>query len=329
MRMLWSTPVAVMAVAVCSLVPVGAAPATAATVPPVAMVAPYEYMGWGNPPPPASVLATTGIHDLTLAFILSNGACNPEWDGSRPLLGGSDAATIAAIRAAGGNVDVSFGGEDGTKLGVVCPNVTALMGAYQQVISDYHLTAIDVDIEGVEYASAEARSRVIRALADLQRHDPNLEISVTFQVYLSGLGSDGKSMIRQAAALRFQPYAWTIMPFDFKPAVTNMTAVTERVTGDLERVVAKAYHESPALAYAHMGITPMNGDTDITGETVSPIEFGQMVAFAEKKHLARVSLWAVNRDRPCTGSFTEGSGSCSGTTQSPYAYTDLLGSYRS
>jgi hypothetical protein len=315
-----------MTVAVCSLVPVGTGPATAATGPPVAMVAPYEYMGWGNPPPPASVLATTGIHDLTLAFILSNGACNPEWDGSRPLLGGTDAATIAAIRAAGGNVDVSFGGEDGSKLGVVCPNVTALLGAYEKVISAYDLSAIDIDIEGVEYASASARSRVIRALAALQRRHPTLEISITFQVYRSGLGSDGKSMIRQAAALQFQPYAWTIMPFDFKPVVTNMTAVTERVTEDLERVVAKAYHESPAVAYAHMGITPMNGDTDITGETVSPTQFAQILAFAKQKHLARVSLWAVNRDRPCSGTLTEGNGNCSGTSQSPYAFTDLLSS---
>jgi hypothetical protein len=325
--MRWLTTVAVMAAAVCSLVPLGRSAPGAAIVQPVAMVAPYEYMGWGNPQSPASVLAATGIHDLTLAFILSNGACDPEWDGSRPLLGGTDAATISAIRAAGGNIDVSFGGADGAKLGVVCPNATALMRAYQTVISDYNLSAIDVDIEGTEYASATARSRVIHALAALQRRDPSLEISITFQVYLTGLGADGKSMIHQAAALRFQPYAWTIMPFDFQPAVTNMTAAIETVTNDLERVVAKAYHESAAAAYAHMGISSMNGDTDITGETVSVSQFGQMLAFAEQKHLARVSLWAVNRDRPCTGAFAEDAGNCSGTTQSPYAYTDLLSSY--
>jgi hypothetical protein len=321
--------VAIMAAALCALVPLGTGPVGASTTTPAAMVAPYEYMGWGNPPPPASVLATTGLHDLTLAFILSNGACDPEWDGSRPLLGGTDAATIAAIRAAGGNVDVSFGGSAGTKLGVVCPNATALMGAYQTVISDYDLTAIDVDIEGVEYASAAARGRVIDALAALQRRDPNLEISITFQVYRSGLGADGKAMIRHAAALGFQPYAWTIMTFDLLPAVSSMTAATERVIGDLEQVMAKAYHESSAQAYAHMGISSMNGDTDVTGETVSVSAFGQILAFAERKHLARVTFWAVNRDRPCTGGFAEDDGNCSGITQTPYAFTDLLASYHS
>jgi hypothetical protein len=326
MRMRRMTAVATLVVGMCTLAPVAAG---ASPVQPVAMVAPYEYMGWGNPQPPASVLAATGLHDLTMAFILSNGTCDPEWDGSRPLLGGTDAATIAAIRAAGGNVDVAFGGADGAKLGVVCPNATALMGAYDRVISAYDLSAIDIDIEGTEYASAQARTRVIRALAALQHRHPSLEISITFQVYASGLGADGKSLIRQAARLHFQPYAWTIMPFDFQPAVANMTAVTERVTNDLERVVATAYRESPAAAFAHMGISSMNGDTDITGETVSVAQFEQMLAFAEQKHLARVSLWAVNRDRPCTGSFTESGGNCSGTSQSPYAYTDLLASYRS
>ncbi|HEY1832444.1 MAG TPA: chitinase [Acidimicrobiales bacterium] len=321
-----------MAVVVVGLVPFGMGSAEAATTPlhqPVAMVAPYEYMGWGNPPPPASVLAATGIHDFTLAFILSNGTCDPEWDGSRPLLGGTDAATIAAIRAAGGNVDVSFGGADGTKLGVVCPNATALMGAYQTVISAYDLSAIDVDIEGIEYASAAARSRVIIALAALQRRDPHLEISITFQVYRSGLGADGKSMIRHAAALQFQPYAWTIMTFDLQPAVSNMAAATERLTGDLAQVMAKAYRESSAQAYAHMGISSMNGDTDIGGETVSVSAFGQILAFAEQKHLARVSFWAVNRDRPCTEGFAAGDGNCSGISQTPYAFTDLLASYHS
>jgi len=337
MRAWWAAGVASVGVVVGSLLPVGAgartgAPAAAATTPPplpIAMVAPYEYMGWGEPPPPVGVLAATGLHDLTLAFILSNGTCDPEWDGSRPLLGGTDAATIAAIRAAGGNVDVSFGGDDGTKLGVVCPDATALMDAYEKVINAYDLGAIDVDVEGTEYASAAARSRVIHALADLQHRDPHLEISITFQVYLSGLGADGKSMIRAAAALRFQPYAWTIMAFDLTPAVSDMPAATERVTEDLEQVVAGAYHESAAKAYEHMGISSMNGDTDIVGETVSVSAFGQILAFAERKHLARVSFWAVNRDRPCTGGLSENDGDCSAVSQAPDAYSDLLASYRS
>ena len=74
----------------CALVAAIAFAAPAAAAQPVELAAPYEYLGWGEPQPPASVLAATGVHDLTLAFILSRGKCNPEWDGQRPLLGGSD-----------------------------------------------------------------------------------------------------------------------------------------------------------------------------------------------------------------------------------------------
>jgi hypothetical protein len=70
---------------------VTAAPALAEGTPqPVDMAAPYEYLGWGNPPPPTQVMAASGVKDLTLAFILSKGNCHPAWDGTRPLLGGSD-----------------------------------------------------------------------------------------------------------------------------------------------------------------------------------------------------------------------------------------------
>ena len=36
-----------------------------------------------------------------MAFILSDGGCNPAWDGSRPLAGGHDQQTIKAIQRGG------------------------------------------------------------------------------------------------------------------------------------------------------------------------------------------------------------------------------------
>ena len=34
------------------------------------MAAPYLYEGWGNPPSPTTVMAATGIHQFTMAFVL-------------------------------------------------------------------------------------------------------------------------------------------------------------------------------------------------------------------------------------------------------------------
>ncbi len=56
---------------------------------------------------------------------------------------------------------------------------------------------------------------MIEALAIVQREDPGLEISITFGTAETGPEPDGHSLIADAAAIGFQPSAWTIMPFDF------------------------------------------------------------------------------------------------------------------
>jgi hypothetical protein len=175
------------------------APALAAAQP-VDMAAPYEYLGWGSPQAPASVLAASGVSDLTLAFVLSRGACNPEWDGSRPLLGGSDQAAIASIRAAGGDVVASFGGWSGKKLGNSCRTPAALAGAYQKVIDAYALRSIDRRIGRLR--GHDARADVDRELL-VTRRDPELDHLGAEAVEMAahpGLGLDAR--VELVAALR-------------------------------------------------------------------------------------------------------------------------------
>jgi chitinase len=310
---------------VCVLAAFSPALAAAATQP-VELAAPYEYLGWGEPQAPASVMAASGVHDLTLAFILSHGKCNPEWDGERPLLGGSDQAAIESVRAAGGEVDVSFGGWSGKKLGNACKTPAALAAAYEKVIDAYSLNAIDIDIEHGEFTNKKVRKRVIEALAIVHGESPDLEISVTFGTEETGPEPDGVSLIDDAAAVGFQPDAWTIMPFDFGRPLTDMGHASIRALEGLERDLVAAYGISPAAAYAHAGISSMNGETDEADETVSPEDFETMLAFAQQNHLARFTFWAVNRDRQCAG--TENAGEdCSGIIQQPYAFSDVVARY--
>jgi hypothetical protein len=314
------------AIASLLLIVAGPAVAAGAASQPVEMAAPYEYLGWGEPQAPASVLEATNLHDLTLAFILSRGLCNPEWDGTRPLLGGSDAAAIASIRAAGGEVDVSFGGWSGVKLGIACKTTAALAGAYEKVISAYGLHAIDIDIEHTEIASAVARKRVVAALASVQAHDPGIEISITLATTEAGPEAAGRSLIADAAAIGFQPTSWTVMPFDFGTPRTDMGHASIRGVEALVSDLRSAFGIGAAEAYARAGISSMNGDTDEAAETVTPANFETMLAFAREHELARVTFWAVNRDRRCEGSLTPGE-DCSGIAQAPYAFSDLVASY--
>jgi chitinase len=307
----------------CALAIVLFASASAEADQPVELAAPYEYLGWGDPQPPAAVLRASGVEDVTLAFMLSHGNCNPEWDGRRPLLGGSDQAAIEA----GGEVDVSFGGWSGRKLGSACKTAATLAAAYRKVIDAYSLRAIDVDIEHGEFTSKKTRARVIEALASVQRSDPGLEISITFGTAENGPEADGQSLIADAAAIGFQPSVWTVMPFDFGAPVSDMGAVSIAAAEGLERELAKRYGLSGEAAYGHVGISSMNGETDESDETVSAANFSSIVRFAEQHHLGRLSFWAVNRDRPCAGRDSDPGESCSGIAQRAYEFSELLAQF--
>jgi chitinase len=301
-------------------------PASRAEAQPIELAAPYEYLGWGNPQAPAGVIATTGVKDLTLAFMLSHGNCSPAWDGKRPLTGGADQAAIEAIRAAGGDVDVSFGGWSGNKLGSACKTPESLAAAYQRVIDAYSLQAIDVDIEHGEFTNKKTRVRVVTALAAVQRANPGLEISITFGTAQSGPERDGQSLIADAAAIGFMPTAWTIMPFDFGAPVSDMGQTSIRAAEGLQRELSSRYGLTAAAAYRHVGVSSMNGRTDESDETVSVADFQTILDFAQLHHLGRLTFWSVNRDRACGGA-SNGEDSCSGIAQQPFQFSDLVAQY--
>ncbi|MER6115802.1 ricin-type beta-trefoil lectin domain protein [Streptomyces sp. NPDC001743] len=283
-------------------------------------VAPYLYNGWGSPPSPTTVMNATGVKWFTLAFVLSNGYCNPQWDGSRPLAGGVDQQTVNTVRAAGGDVIPSFGGWSGNKLESSCSSAGELASAYQKVINAYGLKAIDIDIEADAYASATVQQRTVDALKTVKANNPGLKVYVTF-----GTGQNGPdgSLIGKAAASGLTVDSWTIMPFDFGGAGQNMGALTVSAAEGLKNTVKSAYGYSDDQAYRHTGISSMNGITD-NSETVTVADFRTILGYAQQRHLARLTFWSVNRDRPCTGG---GADTCSGVSQQPWDYTKVFAQY--
>jgi hypothetical protein len=283
-------------------------------------VAPYYYNGWGSPPNPTTVMSATGVRWFTMAFILSNGTCNPQWDGFRPLLGGVDQNTVNVVRAAGGNVIPSFGGASGNKLESSCTSAGALANAYQQVINAYGLRAIDIDIEGDAYNNVTVQQRTVDALRTVKANNPGLVVYVTFPSNQSGPDA---GMINRAAASGLTVDGWTIMPFDFGGAGQDMAALTIRATDGLRNAVRNAYGYTDDVAYRHSGISSMNGITDVS-ETVTPNNFRTILGYAQQHHLARLTFWSVNRDRPCTGGPAD---SCSGVAQQNWEFTSIFAGY--
>ncbi|MFD7095417.1 carbohydrate binding domain-containing protein [Streptomyces xanthophaeus] len=287
--------------------------------------APYLYMGWGNPPSATTVMNATGVKWFTMAFILSSGGCNPSWDGQRPLTGGVDQSTISAIRAAGGDVVPSIGGWQGNKLGPNCSSPEALAGAYQQVIDAYGLKAIDVDIENTdEFENAVVQDRILGALKIVKQNNPGLKTILTFGTSTTGPTSWGNRLIERAAALDAGIDVFTIMPFDFGNASTDMYASTVSATQGLAGKLKSTFGWDDATAYAHIGISGMNGISD-TQETTTVQNWTDIRDWANSHHLARLAFWSVNRDRGCAGGGLQET--CSGIAQNDWQFTSITAGF--
>ncbi|MFE2165772.1 fibronectin type III domain-containing protein [Streptomyces sp. NPDC059447] len=287
--------------------------------------APYLYQGWGNPPSATTVMNATGAKWFTMAFILSSGGCNPAWDGQRPLAGGVDQSTIASIRAAGGDVVPSIGGWQGNKLGPNCATPEALAGAYQKVIDAYGLKAIDVDIENTdEFENAAVQDRILGALKIVKQNNPGLRTILTFGTGTTGPTSWGNRLIDQAKALNAGIDVFTIMPFDFGNASTDMYASTVSATEGLKAKLKSAFGWDDATAYAHIGISGMNGISD-TQETTTVRNWTDIRDWANSHHIARLAFWSVNRDRGCPGGGLQES--CSGIAQSDWQFTSITAGF--
>ncbi|WAZ25288.1 carbohydrate binding domain-containing protein [Streptomyces cinnabarinus] len=286
--------------------------------------APYLYLGWGDPPSATSVMSATGIKWYTMAFILSSGGCNPAWDGNRPLTGGNDQAVINSIRSAGGDIVPSIGGWSGNKLGPNCSTAEALAGAYQRVIDAYGLKAIDVDIENTdEFENAVVQDRVLNALRIVKANNPGLRTIITFGTSTTGPTYWGNRLIDQAKALNANIDVFTIMPFDFGGGA-DMYGNTVNATEGLKNKLKSAFGWNDATAYAHIGISGMNGLSD-QQELTSPGTWTQIRDWANSHHIARLAFWSVNRDRPCPGGGVVSN--CSGISQSNWQFTSITAGF--
>ena len=142
-----------------------------------------------------------------MAFILANGgSCSPAWDGTDPVSSDTQVAgVINEVRSDGGDVIVSAGGYNGTKLGQVCSSAAATAAAYQQVITTYGLHAFDFDLEEPEIENSTAIANELGAAQILQQEDPGLFISITMPSTTTGANYFGQLLLDEAKSLGFTP----------------------------------------------------------------------------------------------------------------------------
>ena len=298
-----------------------AAPIAATNAWPAKGFAPYAYI-------PRNFFSVTNCFEETgqkyyaLAFVISDSDGQPAWDGSSELRTstGYYLDQIQELRAHGGDVLISFGGEAGVELAINTPDAGQLESKYQSVIAQYRLTWMDFDIEGKALSKVEANQRRDSVLKQLQTKNPGLKISFTVPVNPSGLENESVVMIKDAFEKGVAIESVNIMTMDYG---TNISR--GRKMGGLAVMAANGTHRQlqPIDPAIKIGLTPMIGRNDVKVEIFSLEDARTVMDFARKTPWIRsVSFWSVNRDRPPTSG--KGGNRSSGSEQEKWDFTKIF-----
>jgi cellulose synthase/poly-beta-1,6-N-acetylglucosamine synthase-like glycosyltransferase/chitodextrinase len=277
-----------------------------------------------------------------LGFVVaaSKSDCTPSWGGAYTLAAANQqsaiGARIAQLQQQGEQAIVSFGGQAHTSLDAACPTASALTSAYQSVISTYHLTTIDLDVEGAALDDFAAQQRRAQAIADLEKSNPGLRVWLTLPVEPTGLQDNALSVIRSMLRDRVSIAGINVMTMDFTSPPAAGTAMGQLVQNALTAThsqLASLYpeygiHLSPQQTWQRLGATVMIGQNDIRGENFTVSDAQSLVGFAGRNHLGRISMWSINRDSQCGSSFSQTgllSDTCSGTPQSGLQFAQVFG----
>ena len=83
---------------------------------PAHYAAPYLQIDSADAGDMAADMSATGVKYYTLAFLTPQSGCTPEWEDNGEAVG-AFTSQISSLKAAGGNVIISFGGADGRRAG--------------------------------------------------------------------------------------------------------------------------------------------------------------------------------------------------------------------
>ncbi|MFD5071259.1 cellulose binding domain-containing protein [Streptomyces sp. NPDC058369] len=272
----------------------------------------------------------TGVKQFNLAFITSGGSCAPLWGGVTGLGDDHVASQIGALRAAGGDVRVSFGGAAGSELALRCSSAADLAAAYSKVVDTYKLTKVDFDIEGGALPDTAANTRRSQAIAQLQKTHPGLDVSFTLPVMPEGLTQPGVDLIADAKKNGVDVGAVNIMAMDYGASYSgDMGTYAIQAATATQAQIKGVLGLSDAEAWKAVAVTPMIGVNDVSTEVFKVEDATQLVTFAKEKGLAWLAMWSGTRDKECAGGAKPtADASCSSITQEPLAFTKAFGAYK-
>src|SRR5579863_5605109 len=243
---------------------------------------------------------------------------------------------IATLRKMGGDVIPSFGGfsadQGGTEIADSCTSVTKIAAAYELLITKYHVTRLDMDVEAKSLGRKAGINRRDEAIAMAQawaaKHGTRLQVDFTLPVEPNGLQGPGLAVVRNAIADGVHVGVVNIMTFDYyqtHEGVVDMPVAAMSAAMNLHNQLAGLYPKlTGRQLWAMEGMTLLPGIDD-RGKIETTYLHGtaEVMAFAQHEHMSLLSIWAIQRDNGGCPGKTD-SNTCSGIKQGPWAFSHLL-----
>ena len=288
-------------------------------------VAPYLDMGAYPTPVLSTIAKASTVKSFTLAFIIAGGnQCKASWFNAYDPRTGWQLDEIRKIRAAGGDVKISFGGANGEELAQACTDVARLTAEYQAVVTTYRLRYIDFDIEGFAVADPASIDRRSKAIKKLAAANPGLKVSLTLPVLPSGLDQNGLAVVRSAKANGLKLDVVNVMAMDYGSGFPgDYGTLAKNAATATHNQLKSVFGLSDAAAYRMVGVTPMLGQND-DGRIFSLAAASSLVSYAKANHVGELAFWEVTRDRnACHGALYK----CTNVTQKPYDFSKIFARY--
>jgi len=232
----------------------------------------------------------------------------------------------------------TFGGfsadSTGTEIADSCTSVGKIAADYERVITSYHVTRLDMDVEVDSLGRTAAIDRRNKAIALVEawarHHGWPLRVEYTLPVEPTGLEADALHVLQNAVANGARVDTVNIMTFDYylakEPKPLDMGAEAIAAARNVHRQLAALYPwSSQRHLWAMEGITILPGIDDYPGKTEITYlsDTRRILGFARAHGLGLLSIWAIQRDNGgCPG--TIDSDSCSGIKQPAWAFSHLL-----
>ncbi len=211
--------------------------------------------------------------------------------------------SIKRLRASGGDVIVSFGGQLGTSPWTTTQNVDKLSKMYIDVINEYDLKRIDLDIEETnqDYNNNLANAKAVKIAQD----KTGVEVTLTIPIMPYGWDTKQLNIIRAylTAGVDLKLINGMTMCYGYNAVGVNESFgdASIRALQNANKQLIQLYAKydvtlSESEAYKLMGATVDIGYENTANPIFTTEETKQVAEFARDKEMGMYSFWCMNRD---------------------------------